>query len=74
MSDKKYTDDIETADMAEDTDAKAADAYEIDDEEGYEKYCSLCHRPESVAGKLIESADTHVCMSGLYAEGLRYDE
>lgn len=27
---------------------------EIDDEEGYEKYCFMCHRPESVTGKLIE--------------------
>ncbi len=27
---------------------------EIDDEEGYEKYCFMCHRPENVTGKLIE--------------------
>jgi len=27
---------------------------EIDDEEGYERYCFLCHRPESVTGKLID--------------------
>ena len=27
---------------------------EIADDEGYERYCFLCHRPESVAGKLID--------------------
>ena len=26
----------------------------ISDDEGYEKYCFLCHRPESVTGKLID--------------------
>ena len=26
----------------------------IDDDEGYEKYCFMCHRPESVAGKMID--------------------
>ena len=30
------------------------EAQEIDDEEGYERYCFLCHRPESVTGKLID--------------------
>ena len=35
---------------------------EIDDEEGYEKYCFLCHRPESVVGKLIDlPGDMSVC-------------
>ena len=27
---------------------------EIDDDEGYEKYCFMCHRPESVVGKMID--------------------
>ena len=27
---------------------------EIDDEEGYERYCFLCHRPESITGKLMD--------------------
>ena len=27
---------------------------EIGDDEGYEKYCFMCHRPESVTGKLID--------------------
>ena len=26
----------------------------VKDDEGYERYCSICHRPESVAGKLME--------------------
>ena len=30
------------------------DKPEIGDEEGYEKYCFMCHRPESVTGKLID--------------------
>lgn len=34
----------------------------IDDDEGYEKYCFMCHRPESVTGKLIEMPnDMYVC-------------
>ena len=27
---------------------------EIADDEGYEKYCFMCHRPESIAGKMID--------------------
>ncbi len=27
---------------------------EIGDDEGYEKYCFMCHRPESVVGKMID--------------------
>ena len=35
---------------------------EPDDDEGYEKYCFLCHRPESVTGKLIDLPnDISVC-------------
>ena len=35
---------------------------EIADDEGYERYCFLCHRPESVTGKLIDLPnDISVC-------------
>ncbi len=30
------------------------DKPEVGDDEGYEKYCFMCHRPESVAGKMID--------------------
>ncbi len=30
------------------------DKPEVGDEEGYERYCFMCHRPESVAGKMID--------------------
>ena len=34
----------------------------IADDEGYERYCFLCHRPESVTGKLIDLPnDMSVC-------------
>ena len=34
----------------------------IPDDEGYERYCFLCHRPESVTGKLIDLPnDMSVC-------------
>lgn len=32
------------------------------DDDGYEKFCYMCHRPESVVGKMIELPnDMHVC-------------
>lgn len=35
---------------------------EVADDEGYERYCFLCHRPESVTGKLIDLPnDISVC-------------
>ncbi len=34
--------------------AEVIETQEIDDDEGYEKYCFLCHRPESVAGKMMD--------------------
>ncbi len=35
---------------------------EIKDDEGYERYCFMCHRPESVTGKLIEMPNNlYVC-------------
>ncbi|MGN0165198.1 MAG: ATP-dependent Clp protease ATP-binding subunit ClpX [Lachnospiraceae bacterium] len=34
------------------------------DNDGYEDICSICHRPESVAGKLIKIQDNlHICSS-----------
>lgn len=34
------------------------------DDDGYEKICLICHRPESVAGKMIEMPNhiAHLCM------------
>ena len=26
----------------------------VKDDDGYEKFCSICQRPESVAGKMID--------------------
>ena len=37
----------------EETSPKTTDDKE-DDDDGYEKFCMICHRPESVTGKLIE--------------------
>ena len=35
---------------------------ELKDDDGYEKFCYMCHRPESVVGKMIELPnDMHVC-------------
>ena len=34
--------------------AEVVDTEEIKDDEGYEKFCFMCHRPESVAGKMID--------------------
>ena len=39
---------------------------EEEKEDGYEKICFICHRPESVTGRMIELHH----MSGLYAEEL----
>ncbi len=37
---------------------------EVKDDDGYERYCFMCHRPESVTGKLIDLPnDIHVCSS-----------
>ena len=45
MSDK-----IDFTDIVEEDKRKT----EIADDEGYEKYCFMCHRPESVVGKMID--------------------
>ena len=43
-----------------DTDGHASDDKDNDDD--YEKYCYLCRRPESVAGKLIHMpGDINIC-------------
>ena len=60
MSDKM---DFREFDENEDRKTDIVDVVEeVDDEEGYEKYCFLCHRPESVVGKLIDlPGDMSVC-------------
>ena len=60
MSDKM---DFREFDENEDRKTEVVDVVEeIDDEEGYERYCFLCHRPESVVGKLIDlPGDMSVC-------------
>ena len=61
MSDKM---DFREIDETEDrkTDVVEVPEDTIDDDEGYEKYCFMCHRPESVTGKLIEMPnDMYVC-------------
>ena len=61
MSDKM---DFREIDENEDrkTDVVEVPEDTIDDDEGYEKYCFMCHRPESVTGKLIEMPnDMYVC-------------
>ena len=50
MSDNVYTDEIEEV-TTESTEGNSSDEKETKE---YEKFCALCHRPESVAGKMIE--------------------
>ena len=50
----------------DDIEEKVEDVVEIEDtvkdDDGYEKFCYMCHRPESVVGKMIELPnDMHVC-------------
>ena len=50
----------------EDNEEKVEDVVEVEDtikdDDGYEKFCYMCHRPESVVGKMIELPnDMHVC-------------
>ena len=60
MSDKM---DFREIDENEERKTEVVDTVkEPDDDEGYEKYCFLCHRPESVTGKLIDLPnDISVC-------------
>ena len=63
MSDKDFIiiDELDQKDKEEenevvdkkDTSVVTQDTKE-DDDDGYEKYCLICHRPESVAGKMID--------------------
>ena len=54
-------------DFREEIEEKADEVIEVkdtkvDDDDGYEKFCYLCHRPESVVGKMIELPnDMYVC-------------
>ncbi len=40
--------------VEEKKEAKVANSKEDEEEDGYEKFCMICHRPESVTGKMIE--------------------
>ena len=40
------------------------------DDDGYEKICLICHRPESVCGKDDRDAESYYGMPGLYAKKL----
>lgn len=65
MSDNEYKDvEIEDEDKQKDTEAvEVVDAKDTEvtkdsdhsnDDDGYEKICFICHRPESVAGKMVD--------------------
>ena len=42
--------------------SKVEETEKDNDDDGYEKFCYMCHRPESVVGKMIELPnDMHVC-------------
>lgn len=42
------------ADMCEDKEEVTAQSEDDKDDDEYEKYCIICHRPESVAGKMVD--------------------
>ena len=60
MSEKDLTIDSEIIDeITEGKEDKHVEKHgkehpDVPDDAGYEKYCSLCNRPESIAGKMIE--------------------
>ncbi len=62
MSDKELTIDETDEKEAEVVDGVVEDkkdthatvSHEDDNDDGYEKFCMICHRPESVTGKMIE--------------------
>ena len=44
------------------SEVEVEDTEKDNDDDGYEKFCYMCHRPESVVGKMIELPnDMHVC-------------
>ena len=44
------------------SEVEVEDTGKDNDDDGYEKFCYMCHRPESVVGKMIELPnDMHVC-------------
>lgn len=49
---EEHKDVVVTA--SEKSDAVAVTKEEDEEDDGYEKYCLICHRPESVAGKMID--------------------
>ncbi|HBA62865.1 MAG TPA: ATP-dependent Clp protease ATP-binding subunit ClpX [Lachnospiraceae bacterium] len=62
MSEQDY---VESNEVEEIEDTEVADTGNVekksDDTGEYEKVCFLCHRPESIAGKMIE-LPTHMCV------------
>lgn len=54
--DNKEKEEQDNSEVAvEKAEAAVVDSEDDDkDDDGYEKYCLICHRPESVAGKMIE--------------------
>ncbi len=66
MSDKMDFREINEDTEVEQTEGRKTEVVEaneeIKDDDGYEKYCFMCHRPESVTGKMIDLPnDMHVC-------------
>ena len=63
MSDKMDFREIDDTEELEERKTEIVDAADdVKDDDGYEKYCFLCHRPESVTGKLIDLPnDISVC-------------
>ncbi len=52
--DSEIIDEITEGNEDKHTDEKGHKHPDVPDDAGYEKYCSLCNRPESIAGKMIE--------------------
>ncbi|MBS4980521.1 MAG: ATP-dependent Clp protease ATP-binding subunit ClpX [Lachnospiraceae bacterium] len=52
--DSEIIDEITEGKEAQHTDRHGEGHVDVPDDAGYEKYCSLCNRPESIAGKMIE--------------------
>ena len=54
--DQKEKDEVSTSDTTEEKKETSVVTSETEDhdDDAYEKYCLICHRPESVAGKMID--------------------
>ena len=54
--------DDEIVEVESEVEVEVEDTEKDNDDDGYEKFCYMCHRPESVVGKMIELPnDMHVC-------------